>query len=174
MIPPGKSSALFTVGLLVVTVLLLVESLNLSDASRAAPIQVLVPTLLLLMVRLGLDLRGDADPLAIGRGQRSAAGVEAGTAPVAGVTVGGAPWLRVGAGRWRSLRIAGWIGLLTGLVYLLGFFAAVPLFLLGYLRLETEVGWWGGLAFAAIVAGAIYMIFGVLVNLPFPEPALPR
>jgi VIT1/CCC1 family predicted Fe2+/Mn2+ transporter len=72
----------------------------------------------------------------------------------------------------RTTRIVLWIGGFTGLVYGFGFLVAVPVFLLLYLRTEARLTWTGSLLAAGVATGVLYLVFSVLLGLPFPAGAI--
>jgi hypothetical protein len=160
-----KATTLFTITLLAFTCVLIVECVTLSPASRAAPLWVLVPTVVLLLVLLLPDT--------LPRLRRRVGGDGDGAGPERSFdarSVGGPEWPRRDAERWRGARITGWLLLLIGLVDTCGFFVAVPLFVVPYLRLEAGLRWSRSALFAAALVGALYLVFGVWVDVPFPEP----
>ena len=71
-------------------------------------------------------------------------------------------------GTRRTLVATAWaIGFFAAIV-LLGFTIAVPLLLLVYLRFQGREGWLFTLVFTAVVSGAFYGLFDLLLHLPFP------
>jgi hypothetical protein len=159
----------FTLGVLVLSIALLRESLALSGPARAAPIWVLIPMFALLLILLVLESRSGTRGVEPGatRGGMSGPGALTG-----GVVVGGTSWAEGRDADLRAARLGLWLLLLLGLVYLVGFFAAIPLFLLVYLRRESRSGWRGTLLMTVTVAGVLYLAFGIGLALPFPDPAL--
>ena len=164
-----KGKTLFTLALLAFTCALIVESLTLSTASRAAPLWVLVPTALLLVARL---VSPAVRPL---RRARTANATEAAASRSFDArAVGGPRWSAPTAAQWRGARITGWLVLLLALIDTLGFFVAVPLFVAPYLRAEAGLRWRASCVFAAVLVGALYAVFGVWVDVSFPESRLSR
>lgn len=164
-----KGRTLFTLGLLAFTCALIVESLTLSPASRAAPLWVLVPTAVLLLVRL---VPAAVPPLRRGG---PANGIGAGAERSFDArTVGGPAWSRPDAARWRGARITGWLLLLIALIDAVGFFVAIPLFVVPYLRAEAGLRWRASCVFAVVLLGVLYVVFGVWVDVRFPESRLSR
>jgi len=159
----------FTALLLLLVGALIVQSLTLTPASRLAPLWVLVPTAVLLVVQLLMDASPQVrERLSILRG----AVVEPGTgSPLAGKEPvhGSAP---AANGRIRGLRVALWIAWLIGLMYLVGFLLATALFLLPYLRMESGIGWGRSVMLTALATGAIYVVFAVVARVPFPPGVL--
>ena len=54
-------------------------------------------------------------------------------------------------------------------ILLVGFLAAVPLFVLAYLRLQGRESWPLSLVFTAVVWGVFYGLFDLMLHLPFPS-----
>lgn len=133
---------LFTGFLLAAAGLMLVQTLRLAPASRLVPLWVLLPTIALLVLELWVEATAPQDP---------AAGV------------------RPALDHARALRLTLWGGLLLALVYTLGFSAAVPLYLAPYLRFECHHTWKRTLVLTVSVTGLFYVVFGVLLHVPFPE-----
>ena len=68
----------------------------------------------------------------------------------------------------RSLLAAGWMVGFFGSIVLLGFPAAVPLFVFLYLKLQAKEGWGLSVAMTAAVWVFFYGLFDFLLHLPFP------
>jgi hypothetical protein len=73
--------------------------------------------------------------------------------------------------RRRVLGVFCWIVGFIVLVYLLGFPWTTPLFIFLYLRFQSEVGWAGALAGAAVTWGCFHLLFQSLVHIQF-EPGV--
>ena len=67
----------------------------------------------------------------------------------------------------RTLVTIGWILGFFAAILLLGFLVAVPLFLLGYLKLQAKEGWLFAIVFTALVWLAFWGLFDYLLHLPF-------
>jgi hypothetical protein len=159
-----KGPTLFTLALLAFTCVLIGEGSSLVPASRTAPLWVLVPTAALLVFQLLSELLPHLERGAEARGDGGAA-----ERRFDARSVGGPEWSRRDTARWRGARLTGWLLLLLALVGAFGFFAAVPLFVAPYLRVEAGLRWSHSIGFAAILVGALYLVFGVWVEVPFPE-----
>ena len=70
--------------------------------------------------------------------------------------------------RRRTMLAAAWIGGFFAAILLLGFPLAVALLLLAYLKVHAGRGWLFCAIFTAIVWGAFYGLFDLLLHLPFP------
>ena len=168
--PLPRGRLLFTAALLLVSLFLFRETLSLSVPGRAAPIRVLVPVIVLLLVLIEAELREARRS----RGNAASAPETASRALREGVVVGGAAWSgggQVGGGQVaeRTVRLFGWIALLLTAVYLVGYFPALPLFLVPYLLREARMEWRRALLLAAVLTTGVYLVFGVWVELPFPD-----
>jgi len=69
----------------------------------------------------------------------------------------------------RTGLAVGWILGFFAAIVLLGFLAAVPLFVLLYLKLQGREGWGLSLVFTLAVWGLFYGLFDRLLHLPFPD-----
>ena len=160
----------FTGALVLVVGLLLVQSLALPPASRLAPLWVLVPTAVLLLVQLLLDvsprvrerLHALQGPVVNAPGQRFPA-AEAEGSPGA---------VHAGSRRTREIRVLFWMAWLIGLMYLVGFVLSTALFLLPYLRTESGLGWRRSVVLTAVATGVTYLVFGLVARVPFPPGVL--
>ena len=74
-------------------------------------------------------------------------------------------------GRWGNLEIWGWILGLYVAIHVIGFPAAVPLFVLAYAKVYGA-GWGVSLILAALGGGFLYGIFERLLHVPWPAPLL--
>lgn len=156
---------LFTAVLAAVGVALLVETLRLAPASRLAPLWVILPTLAFLTLELFLE--GARLPKGAFRALRG--GTLFGTAERVELRLRlHVPSARRRPRRSRELRMALWGALLLALVYAVGFLQAVPLFLAPYLYVEADVAWSRTLIITLLTTGFFYLVFGVLLNVPFP------
>ncbi len=68
----------------------------------------------------------------------------------------------------RTALAAGWILGFFALILLLGFLAAVPLFVFLYLKGQGRERWVFSAVFTLVVWGFFYGLFDVLLHLPFP------
>ena len=117
------------------------------------PVVIGVPVLLLGGVELYLTVAGRRAPL---------------QAPAARLPDQGGPPDRALARR-RTLATFGWIAALFLLVIGIGFLAAVPAFVLLYLRLQGRERWAVSLAMAAATWAVVYGLFVRLLHLPLAE-----
>ena len=67
----------------------------------------------------------------------------------------------------RPLVVFAWMGVFIALVLLAGFSAAVPLFVFGYLMLESRERWWLSVILAAAAWGFFHLLFERLLHFPF-------
>jgi hypothetical protein len=74
--------------------------------------------------------------------------------------------------RRRTALAAGWIVGFFALVLLVGFPLAVPLLVFLYLKLQGKEGWIFSVVFTAVVWGAFYGLFDLLLHLHFPAGLL--
>lgn len=160
---------LFTALVTASAAVFLVQSLQLSPGSRLAPLFVIVPTLVFGILQLviegtslprnGLHALGGYNLLGTSRRVELRLRLHVSRD-------------RAGARRERGLRLAFWGGLLVLLVYSIGLLPAVPLYLAPYLRVETRMRWSRAIGVAVMTAAAFYLIFDVLLHMPFPPAAI--
>lgn len=67
----------------------------------------------------------------------------------------------------RPLVVFAWMGAFIALVLLAGFPVAVPVFVLGYLVLESRERWWLSAILAAAAWGFFHLLFERLLHFPF-------
>lgn len=69
--------------------------------------------------------------------------------------------------RRRVAAIFSWIAAFILLVYLIGFPLTVPLFILFYLKFQSEAGWTHSLTLTAVTWGFFYTLFQRLIHIQF-------
>jgi Tripartite tricarboxylate transporter TctB family len=69
--------------------------------------------------------------------------------------------------RRRVVEIFSWIAGFILLVFLLGFPAAVPVFMISYLTMQSRIGWLQSITLTAGAWGFFYFLFQRLLNLQF-------
>ena len=72
---------------------------------------------------------------------------------------------------WGNLEIWSWIMAFFAAVYIVGFLAAVPLFVFSYIK-SYGGGWLLSAALGAMSWGFVYALFDVLLHVPWPEPLI--
>lgn len=129
--------------------------------TRLFPWAVGIPAFVLTLWQLIADLRG--------RGTDGAA--EEGGAPQV-MDVPADATLPEEVVRQRTFGALFWIaGFLFG-IWLIGFLAAIPLFVFFYLKRNTDAGFFTALIWAVCTFAFIWIVFDWLMNLAWPEPAL--
>ena len=73
--------------------------------------------------------------------------------------------------RWGNLEIWGWILGFFAAIHIVGFLAAVPLFVFSYTK-SYGGGWLLSAALGAMSWGFVYFLFDVLLHVPWPEPLI--
>jgi len=74
-------------------------------------------------------------------------------------------------GRWGSLEIWGWLLGLFAAIHLIGFLAALPLFVFLYAKVYGA-RWTTAVILAAATLGFLYGVFEQVLHVPWPEPLL--
>ena len=73
--------------------------------------------------------------------------------------------------RWGNLEIWSWILGFFAAIHIVGFLAAVPLFVFSYTKAYGG-GWLLSAALGAMSWGFVYVLFDVLLHVPWPEPLI--
>ena len=73
--------------------------------------------------------------------------------------------------RWGNLEIWSWILGFFAAIHIVGFLAAVPLFVFSYTKFYGG-GWLLSAALGAMSWGFVYFLFDVLLHVPWPEPLI--
>lgn len=81
-----------------------------------------------------------------------------------------APALATGD-RWANWEIWGWILGFYAAIQVVGFLAAVPLFVLSYTKVNGG-GWLLAVLMALVSWGFVFVLFDILLHVPWPEPLL--
>lgn len=119
------------------------------------PLAIAIPLLILALVQLYVELYGAPE-------------VSKGPAVEAEFSTEVAPEIA----RRRAVTIFSWIAIFIFFVYLIGFPLTVPLFILFYLKFQSDAGWTHSIALTAITWGCFYMLFQRLVHIQFEPGAL--
>ena len=73
--------------------------------------------------------------------------------------------------RWANWEIWGWILGFYAAIQVVGFLAAVPLFVLSYTKVNGG-GWLLAVLMALLSWGFVFVLFDILLHVPWPEPLL--
>jgi len=73
--------------------------------------------------------------------------------------------------RWGNLEIWSWILGFFAAIQIVGFLAAVPLFVFAYIK-SYGGGWLLSVALGAMSWGFVYFLFDILLHVPWPEPLI--
>ena len=137
-------SIVMTVVMLVIFIALTGIAMTYPQGARFQPLVVGLPAIALCLLQLAIELRAHSRTNAEER--RSAA-------PAVEPVPAGAVQLR------RELVVWGYVlGLVAG-VLLVGFWLAIPLFLIAFLRYEASTDWSTALALGIGAAGCLYVLF---------------
>lgn len=155
---------LFTLGVFLLVLLFLVLSLDYRPRARLVPIIIAVPTLLLTLLQLLIDMIP-----AVGRRfaffqEYDLFGIETGRA--AAPSEESRPTSNVFR---RELSFAAWLLLLVALIYFIGYLAAIPLFMIPFMRLRSSESWRLTLSITAVTWTFVYVVFIVVMGAPLHE-----
>jgi hypothetical protein len=74
----------------------------------------------------------------------------------------------------RTLRVASWFGGMLAAIWFVGYHVAVPVFVFFYLLVFGKTKWWTAATAGAAFFLLIYVLFDLVLNSVWPEPALLR
>ncbi|MFQ5850395.1 MAG: hypothetical protein ACE5JU_07380 [Candidatus Binatia bacterium] len=118
-----------------------------------------VPALLCLLAQLGIDLRQT------NQAEMSENVLETADLPVDRSVP---PKLVL----HRGLNFLAWLLGLFGAIWLVGFQAATPLFMILYLKIQARSGWLLSLVLAAMIVAVQFVLFDRLLQIAWPEGVL--
>jgi hypothetical protein len=74
------------------------------------------------------------------------------------------------AAKWtKELMMLFWLLFLMACIYLIGFLAAIPMFLFLFLKFQGKHGWLTSILVSVAVLVFIYGLFGVVLSVEFPQ-----
>ncbi|MDE0032425.1 MAG: tripartite tricarboxylate transporter TctB family protein [Deltaproteobacteria bacterium] len=155
---------LFTLGVFVLVLGFLVLSLDYQPRARLVPLIIAVPTLLLTLLQLLIDMVP-----AVGRRfsflqEYDLFGIDTGRAAApSGESCPSGTVFR------RELNFAAWLLLLMALIYFIGYLVAIPLFLVLFLRLRSSESWLMTLSITVATWAFVYVVFIVIMGAPLHE-----
>jgi hypothetical protein len=149
---PRSGRALFSLGLVAVGLFAVGSAWRWPLKAALFPLAVGLPLAVLAAIQLGLDLRGRP---------------EAPSGPALDLALSAE--VPPAVARRRAAALFAWIAGFIALVFLVGFPAAVPLFVLAYLVGPGGAGWPLALGLTAAAWGFFHGVFQRLLALPF-EP----
>ena len=155
---------LFTFGVFVAVLAFLVVSLNYQPRARLVPIIIAVPTLLLTLFQLLIDMIPAVARRFSFFQEYDLFGIDAGRAaePAEESRPAGNVFR-------RELNFASWLLLLMALIYFLGYLVTIPLFLILFLRLRSSESWRMTLSITAVTWAFVYVVFIVIMGAPLHE-----
>jgi hypothetical protein len=157
---------IFSLLLLGVTLLALGGALQLGSVARLVPLRVVIPTLILLLLQVVLDVAADLgkslpvlDKLGLSSRRQEAGNPEA------------RAMAQQPAAAWpQELRVMAWLGLLLVLVMGLGFGLGSPLYVGLFFKLRGGQSWLLSLAVAGLTALIMQLLFVGLLDMPLSLP----
>jgi hypothetical protein len=150
-----KGNLFFSLFLLVVAGYAVFSASHWSFKTGFFPLAVAIPLIILVLLHLVLEILG---------------GTEKSTGPA--VEAEFANDVAPEVARRRVVETFSWIAGFILLVFLVGFPAAVPLFVVAYLTLQSRVGWLQSITLTAATWGFFYYVFQRLLNLQFETGVL--
>jgi hypothetical protein len=145
-----KSNLLFSLFLIAVAGYAAFSAWHWSFKTGFFPLSLAIPLIILVVVHLVLEVVGGSE-------KTSGPAVETEFANDVPPEVA----------RRRVVEIFSWIAGFILLVFLLGFPAAVPLFIFSYLKMQSRIGWLHSINLTAGAWGFFYFLFQRLLNLQF-------
>jgi hypothetical protein len=153
-----EEKALFTLLLFAFVALLSSLTLGLGRVARLVPIVVVIPTLLLLVIQLMIDLLPQLAKKYSIIERQDVFRVE----PLREKSLSGLSDERQEedvSRRNRELKALLWLLVMFGLIYLLGFLIALPLYVFLYLKQQSGEGWMISITTAAGIFALLYGVF---------------
>jgi hypothetical protein len=74
----------------------------------------------------------------------------------------------------RMARYFGWLFLFVVAIWAIGITLAIPIYVLAYMKIEGDYGWWKCVVYASVTAGFITIVYGHLFQVAWPDGALFR
>lgn len=149
----------FTLALFAFAAMMLVATAGLSEVGRLVPLAVLVPTLVLLLIQLCLDLAPGFEQKHSLLDKKDVFGIERMRLKAAEEAANS----EVSRGR-RELSVFAWVTLIAGLMYLFGSLIGLPLFLLLYLKVRSGEGWALSIGVSGVMFVFLYGVFVAVLN----------
>ena len=152
---------LFTLGVFVLVLVFLVLSLDYQPRARLVPVIIAVPTLLLTLLQLLIDMIPAVARRLSFFQEYDLFGIETGRA------VEPSEESRPSSTVYRrEFSFAAWLLLLMALIYFLGYLVAIPLFLILFMRLRSSESWLMTLSITAATWAFVYVVFIVVMGAP--------
>ncbi len=155
---------LFTLGVFVLVLVFLVLSLGYQPRARLVPIIIAVPTLLLTLLQLLIDMIPAVARRLSFFQEYDLFGIDTGRAVEPSRESGSSSTVYR-----RELSFAAWLLLLVALIYFLGYLVAIPLFLTSFMRLRSSESWPMTLSITAATWTFVYVVFIVVMGAPLHE-----
>ncbi len=155
---------LFTLAVFVLVLGFLVLSLDYQPRARLVPLIIAVPTLLLTLLQLLIDMVPAVARRFSFLQEYDLFGIDTGRAAEPSEETGSSS-----AVYRRELNFAAWLLLLIALIYFLGYLVAIPLFLILFLRLRSSESWLMTLSITAVTWAFVYVVFIVVMGAPLHE-----
>ncbi len=155
---------LFTLGVFVLVLVFLVLSLGYQPRARLVPVIIAVPTLLLTLFQLLIDMIPAVARRFSFFQEYDLFGIETGRA--AAPSEESRPSSAVFR---RELNFAAWLLLLVSLIYFIGYLVAIPLFMVLFMRLRSSERWLTTLSITAVTWAFVYVVFIVVMGAPLHE-----
>jgi len=152
----GKGKLIFSLVMLIIFVGMLIMSMGYSQKARFVPLVVSIPGVIVSAVQVFIELRSFFKKrLKDEAVQEIAATVDTKKRKLPDAQVA------------RSEKIIiGWILFLLGLIFIFGFWVAIPVFLLLFFRIYGKESWTFTIVSTACSWGVIFLIFQVLLKVP--------
>ncbi len=152
---------LFTLGVFVLVLVFLVLSLGYQPRARLVPLIIAVPTLLLTLLQLLIDMIPAVARRFSFFQEYDLFGIDSGRAAEPSEEN-----RRSGTVYRRELGFAAWLLLLMALIYFLGYLVAIPLFLILFMRLRSSESWLMTLSITAATWAFVYVVFIMVMGAP--------
>lgn len=148
----ASSIAMSVVMLVIFTAMTMIALLSYPDGARGQPLIIGIPAIALCVLQLVLDLRG-----------RRLSDMPVERAPPVAATDAQPPPAT------RELRAWAWFLAFVATVLLAGFWIAVPVFVVMFLRFEAHSAWLHAFALGGGATAVLYALFGLLLKASLHE-----
>ena len=158
----GKGNLIFSLVMLTIFAGMLIMSMGYSQKARFVPLVVSIPGVIFSTIQFWIELRSIfKKPLKVEAAEEIAA-----TADTKKHKLSDAQIAR------SEMIIIGWILFLLGLIFIFGFWVAIPVFLLLFFRIYGKDSWVFAIVGTVCGWGVIFVIFQVILKVPIYEGLL--
>jgi len=150
-----KQPIVFTILLFVLILCMVVSAVTFSPKARQIPLLIGIPTLLMLAFVIVIERFPQLKMLRLLEVGLETLWSRGSHEKVSGLPAASAVEDELS----RVWAIVSWLALLVGLVYLVGFLVAIPLFVLAYFVVSVQLNWSKAVLFTILFWALVYLVF---------------